>query len=84
MIGRREILRMLMERMDWLHGLVRKRIPAVHSATISADDIIQEVCMAAFVHAGRLRSQDVRSFESWLASTARSKPAGALRSQSRL
>ncbi|MCH8805436.1 MAG: hypothetical protein IH986_05050 [Planctomycetes bacterium] len=36
------------------------------------------------MQAGRLRSLDVRSFKSWLASTARSKLAGALRSQSRL
>jgi RNA polymerase sigma factor (sigma-70 family) len=84
MIERREIQGMLMERIDWLHGLVRKRIPAEHAAIVSADDIVQEVCMAAFLHASRMRSPDVRSFESWLATTARSKLADALRSQSRL
>ena len=38
MSERHEIQRMLMERIDWLHGIVRKRIPAKHSATASADD----------------------------------------------
>ena len=66
--------------MESYESAFRQSIPQPHRQTMPA----QEVCMTDIMQAGRLRSLDVRSFESCLASTARSKLAGALRSQSRL
>lgn len=83
-MDRNGILRILLARAEWLHALVAKRFPKDLSRSLTAEDVVQEVWKAAFLNVDKFRSQDIRSLESWLVKTARTRIALELRHQKRL
>jgi RNA polymerase sigma-70 factor (ECF subfamily) len=76
-----EVLRLILPRLDRLRGLVAGKIPARFQSILSADDILQEVAMAAERTLGSLVDRDnERAIDRWLTHIAMSKTVDALRS----
>ncbi len=71
--------RILFEHADRLHRYVSKRIPARYQSIISADDILQDVWLAAFQEIKSFQPDGRHAMERWLTRIAQRKLINALR-----
>jgi len=74
----------LLPRVAQLRRYVDRKIPGRLSATVSADDILQEVWMAAYRTASTFRPDGPNAIERWLTTIAKSKLVDAIRNARRL
>ena len=79
-----ELQVLLMERVEDVHAYVGRRIPTRFRATISADDLLQEVWIAAFRNVATFRADSADAFERWLAAIVRTKLVTAVRRAQRI
>ncbi len=79
-----ELQVLLMERVEDVHAYVTRRVPTRFRATITADDVLQEVWIAAFRNISTFRADSADAFERWLASIVRTKLVCAVRRAQRL
>ncbi|MBU0718204.1 MAG: sigma-70 family RNA polymerase sigma factor [Planctomycetes bacterium] len=79
-----ELKPLLMERAEQLHQRVRRRIPVRLQSTISPDDILQEVWIAAFRGVGSLRNTGPDSVDRWLSKIVQRRLLDAIRDARRI
>ena len=70
---------LLMERAERLHEEVERRIPASLKSLLSAEDILQEVWIAAFRGLSGFRADHPGALDRWLTTTADRKVLDAIR-----
>jgi DNA-directed RNA polymerase specialized sigma24 family protein len=74
----------LTPRIAWLGQWVERRIPPRMRATVSVDDILQEVWIAAYRTVGNFKPYDPDAVARWLTRIADTKLASVLRAARRL
>jgi RNA polymerase sigma-70 factor (ECF subfamily) len=74
----------LLPRVAWLRRYVHAKIPTRLSATVSADDILQEVWMAAYRTVSTFTPDGPNAVERWLVTIAKSKVVDAIRTARQL
>lgn len=78
-VGEVELEKRLLNRADALRRRLEMRIPARLQPEVSADDILQEVWVAAFRDISALIGQRPDAFDRWLVRVAERKLLGAIR-----
>lgn len=73
-----------MEREATIHDFVRRRIPSGLRSVIGADDVLQEIWIAAFKAADRFYPGSADALDRWLVTIARAKLISKIREARRL
>lgn len=83
-LSRGTLHRELLPRISQLRGYVHRKIPRRLQATVSADDVLQEVWVAAYRTVSTFTPDGPNAIERWLTTIANSKVADAVRTARRL
>jgi RNA polymerase sigma-70 factor (ECF subfamily) len=70
---------LLMERADALHDYIRRALPSDLARVISAEDILQEVCISVFHGLAQFRADGPDSFDRWVTSLVQRRLVDAIR-----
>jgi RNA polymerase sigma-70 factor (ECF subfamily) len=80
--GNRSALKLLLvSNLDRVVAIIARKLPADLRGVVSAEDVCQDACVAAFEQIATLQGRDERSFFRWLQTIAENKLTDAIRAE---